>query len=198
MMPATDRDLREALLLGLDLLQGVQQHRGLGGQTTSEARQRCQTLGNHVDRLWQQWPQTGQRQDWLALRAKPDNFDGHCRLLQALLGTLQELELRRCALTLQAPQLAERCWALEDLGLLRGLSVRAAAHEHCPLDLLIQLQYLNERLAQNAPHALADALQRLHRDLFNAAPIRISAKECYGLLTPLIDERLDSIRADLT
>jgi hypothetical protein len=64
--------------------------------------------------------------------------------------------------------------------------------------MLIQLQYLNERLAQNAPRALADALQRLQRELLNAAPIRISAKECYGLLTPLIDERLDGIRADLT
>jgi hypothetical protein len=198
MMPVTDRELRVALLLGLDLLQGVQQHRGLGGQTSSEARQNCQALGNHVDRLWQQWPEATQRQDWQALRARPDSFDGHCRLLQALLGTLQELELRRCALTLQAPQLAERCWALEDLGLLRGLSVRAAAHEHCPLAMLIQLQYLHERLAQNSPRALADALQRLQRDLLKAAPIRISARECYGLLTPLIDERLDGIRANLT
>lgn len=198
MMAATDAGLRDALLLGLDLLQGVQQHRGLGGQTNSEAQQRCQALGNHVDGLWQRWPQGTQRQGWQALRAKPDDFDGHCRLLQALLGTLQELELRRCALNLQAPQLAERCWALEDLGLLRGLSVRAAAHESCPLDMLIQLQYLSERLAQNAPRALAEALQRLQRDLLKAAPIRISAKECYGLLTPLIDERLDGIRADLT
>lgn len=195
--PQSGPALRRALLQGLDLLQGLQQHRGLGGQTTSDARQRCQALGASLDHRWKEWPYAAQRQNWQTLRRESADFDGHCRLLQDLLGTIQHLELHRCAINLQPPSIAERCWELEDLGRLRGLSVRAAAHRSCPLEMLIQLQYLHERLLRHAPRSLRDALERLQRCLIGTATVSITPAECYALLTPLLDERLDAIRRDL-
>lgn len=198
LLPQGDPALRRALLLGLDLLQGLQQHRGLGGQTTIEARQRCQALGTALDQRWREWPYCAQQlQAWQALRRDPTDFDGHCRLLQDLLGALQHLELHRCALNLQPPSLAERCWELEELGRLRGLSVRAAAYRNCPLEMLIQLQYLHERLLRHAPRALHDALEQLRHCLIDAPTVSITPAQCYALLTPLLDERLDAIRWDL-
>jgi hypothetical protein len=195
--PEGEAGLRQALLLGLDLLQGLQQHRGLGGQITREAQQRCQTLGHSLDQRWREWPYSAQCQAWDALRHDPADFEGHCRLLQDLLGAIQHLELQRCALNLQPPSLAERCWELEDLGRLRGLSVRAAAHQSCPLEMLVQLQYLHERLLRHAPRSLHNALERLQRCLIGTTTVSISPAECYALLTPLLDERLDAIRRDL-
>ncbi|MND64034.1 hypothetical protein D3C76_512720 [compost metagenome] len=198
LLPQDDSALRRALLLGLDLLQGLQQHRGLGGQTTIEARQRCQALGTALDQRWREWPYCEQQQQfWQALRRAPTDFDGHCLLLQDLLGALQHLELHRCALNLHLPSLAERCWELEDLGRLRGLSVRAAASRNCPLEMLIQLQYLHERLLRHAPCALRDALEQLRHCLIDAPTVSITPAQCYALLTPLLDERLDAIRRDL-
>ncbi|MHC8354159.1 hypothetical protein ACYZTL_02670 [Pseudomonas sp. LB3P81] len=196
-LPKNDAGLRQALLLGLDLLQGLQQHRGLGGQTTREAQQRCQALGQSLDQRWREWPYSAQCQNWNALRRDPEDFDGHCRLLQDLLGAIQHLELQRCALNLQPPSIAERCWELEDLGRLRGLSVRAAGHQRCPLEMLVQLQYLHERLLRHAPRSLHNALERLQRCLIGTTTVSITPAECYALLTPLLDERLDSIRRDL-
>lgn len=196
-LPQNDAGLKQALLLGLDLLQGLQQHRGLGGQSTGEAQQRCQALGHSLDQRWREWPYGAQRQSWSALRRDPTDFDGHCRLLQDLLGAIQHLELQRCALNLHPPSIAERCWELEDLGRLRGLSVRAAAHQRCPLEMLIQLQYLHERLLKHAPRSLHDALERLQRCLIGVSTVSITPAECYALLTPLLDERLDAIRRDL-
>lgn len=196
-LPQDAPGLRQALLLGLDLLQGLQQHRGLGGQITREAQQRCQALGHSLDQRWREWPYSTQCQAWNALRREPADFDGHCRLLQDLLGAIQHLELQRCALNLQPPSIAERCWELEDLGRLRGLSVRAAAHRSCPLEMLIQLQYLHERLLRHAPRSLHNALERLQRCLIGTTTVSISPAECYALLTPLLDERLDAIRRDL-
>ena len=196
-LPQNDAGLRQMLLLGLDLLQGLQQHRGLGGQTTREAQQRCQALGHSLDQRWKEWPYSAQCQAWNALRREPADFEGHCRLLQDLLGAIQNLELRRCALNLQPPSIAERCWELEDLGRLRGLSVRAAAHQSCPLQMLVQLQYLHERLLRHAPRSLHNALERLQRCLIGTATVSISPAQCYALLTPLLDERLDAIRRDL-
>lgn len=196
-LPRGDSGLRKALLLGLDLLQGLQQHRGLGGQTTPEARQRCRALGDSLDQRWKDWPCSLQREAWQALRRDPADFEGHCQSIQDLLGTLQHLELHRCALSLQPPVIAERCWELEDLGRLRGLSVRAAAHRRCPLDMLIQLQYLHQRLIKHAPRSLLDALERLQNGLISPPVVSITAAQCYALLTPLLDERLDAIRRDL-
>lgn len=196
-LPQNDAGLRQMLLLGLDLLQGLQQHRGLGGQITREAQQRCQALGHLLDQRWKEWPYSAQCQAWSALRRDPADFDGHCRLLQDLLGAIQHLELQRCALYLTPPSIAERCWELEDLGRLRGLSVRAAAHQCCPLEMLVQLQYLHERLQRHAPRSLHDALERLQRGLIGTTTVSIAPAECYALLTPLLDERLDAIRRDL-
>ena len=196
-LPQGDTGLRQALLLGLDLLQGLQQHRGLGGQITREAQQRCQTLGQSLDQRWREWPYTAQRQAWSALRRDPADFDGHCRLLQDLLGAIQHLELHHCALNLTPPSIAARCWELEDLGRLRGLSVRAASHRSCPLEMLIQLQYLHERLLEHAPRSLHAALEQLQRCLIDTTTVSITPAQCYALLTPLLDERLDAIRRDL-
>ena len=196
-LPQGDTGLRLTLLLGLDLLQGLQQHRGLGGQATREAQQRCQALGHALDQRWREWPYSAQCQAWCALRRDPADFDGHCRLLQDLLGAIQHLELQRCALSLAPPSIVARCWELEELGRLRGLSVRAATYRSCPLEMLIQLQYLHERLLKQAPRSLHTALERLQRCLIGTTTVSITPAQCYALLTPLLDERLDAIRRDL-
>ncbi|MNR52650.1 hypothetical protein D3C85_1725310 [compost metagenome] len=63
--------------------------------------------------------------------------------------------------------------------------------------MLIQLQYLHERLLRHAPHSLHNALERLQRCLISTTTVSITPAECYTLLTPLLDERLDAIRRDL-
>lgn len=63
--------------------------------------------------------------------------------------------------------------------------------------MLIQLQYLHERLLRHAPRSLHGALDQLQHCLIGTQIVSIAPAECYALLTPLLDERLDAIRRDL-
>ena len=183
------------LQVGLDLLQGVQQHRGLGGQDGREAQERRAMLQQRLEPLWQQWAHEAQYQGWQQLRQAPADLDAHCQLIEALLQHWRLLELHLRSLHPARPSLVERCQAIENLGLIRGLSVRAARHPRCPLEFQVRLKYLCEQLhnGQVEP-ALAQALEKLRNDLLEAPRTTLSPEACYALLTPLIDARLEALR----
>lgn len=190
---ALNADLR----LGLDLMQGVQRHRALGGQTAPDAVRERQHLAQQLERTWQDWPETNHLQTWRTLLQAPADFDGHCRLLESLLARIRFLELHLCQLIPRAPGIADRCWRVEDLGRLRGLSIRAVARPECPLELRIQLQYLHDRLLDSADAELREALAQLAGDLFSTRGLTLQPAQLYALLTPLIDKRIEDLRASL-
>lgn len=194
-----DRDASQELMLrlqvGLDLLQGIQQHRGLGGQDSREAQDRRAALHQRLEPLWHQWGDKDQYQRWQQVRQTPADLEAHCQLIEALLQRWRLLELRLRSLHPNRPSLVEHCQAIENLGLIRGIGVRAARHPRCPLEPRVRLQYLCEQLL-NGPvePTLTQALARLRSELLEAPHIRLSPEACFALLTPLIDARLAALR----
>lgn len=188
-------DLTMQLLLGLDLMQGVQRHRALGTQSGSDATRNRRALEVQLERAWNAWTDSGDLANWRNLLRSPEDFEGHCRLLERLLGQIRYLELHRCHLLESTPEIADRCWKVEDLGRLRGLSIRAAAHQQCPLELQVQLLYLRDRLLADADESLQSALAHVTNSLIGAERTAIKPAELYSLLTPLIDKRIEGIRS---
>ena len=159
----------------LALLQRLQKHRGLGGQDSQEARQQREQIAAELDHLWRSCPQddSGLAEldgSWRRLRQHPADFAGHCQLIEQLLNGVEHLELRllRSQPSLQGLTLA--CRELEDLAQLRGLAVRGAQQERCPLPLQVQMRYLSQRLQASASRQfeLGNALQQLRRELIDA------------------------------
>lgn len=187
----------------LELLQRLQQHRGLGGQNSAEAAEKCRQLGEEIGNLWRRCPQddSGLAEldgQWRALRQTPADFTGHCRLIEQLLNALEQLELRLATRQHRVSGLAQACRELEDLAQLRGLAVRGAQHAHCPLPLQVQMRYLCQRLNADARHPQWYLpLQRLQNELIDAPQVRIRPGDCFALLTPLIDGRLREIHMSL-
>jgi len=191
----TSQELILCLQVGLDLLQGVQQHRGLGGQDSREAQERRAALQQRLEPLWRQWGDEAQYQRWQQVRQTPADLDAHCQLIEILLQRWRLLELRLRSLHPTRPSLVERCQAIENLGLIRGIGVRAARYPRCPLESQVRLQYLSEQLRSGPVEpALAQALERLRNELLEAPQVRLSPEACYALLTPLIDTRLEALR----
>ncbi|MDH4585130.1 hypothetical protein E8F20_25025 [Pseudomonas sp. BN415] len=189
--------LNRDLLLGLELMQGVQRHRALGGQTGQDAERDRQCLELQLERSWQAWPDADHQRAWRSLLQAPADFEGHCRLLESLLARIRFLELHMCRLLQRTPGIADRCWQVEDLGRLRGLSIRAAALPECPLELRIQLQYLHDRLLGSADTELREALAQLARNLFSTRSLALQPAQLYALFTPLIDKRIEALRSSL-
>jgi len=190
----------QALQHALDILQLTQKHRGLGGQRDAAAHAQRQEVAGRLDRLWLAWNgdenRPAMRTLWQQIRQKPTEFEPHCELIQQVLESIHVLELR---LAFQGnPQVAgicEACRALEDLGRLRGLAVRAANFDKCPLDMQIQMRYLCQRLAEpNGGTTLSTLIDHLQRNLIDAPRVGLTPAECYTLITPIVDERLQGIR----
>lgn len=190
----------QALQHSLEVLQFVQKHRGLGGQPDAAAAAQRLEVASHIDRLWQEWKgeenRPAMRALWQKIRQNPADFEPHCILIEQLLESIHVLELR---LVFQGnPQvsgLCEACRALEDLGRLRGLAVRAANFEKCPLDMQIQMRYLCLRLTDPiSGDSLHNLIEHLEYNLIDAPRVSLAPAECYALITPIIDERLQSIR----
>ena len=53
--------LSHELLLGLELMQGVQRHRALGGQASQEALRDRQRLEQQLEGAWRAWPDADHR-----------------------------------------------------------------------------------------------------------------------------------------
>lgn len=189
----------------LDLLQALQKHRGLGAQQDADGVAQRNALAHQLDGLWLGWSDTDLQlpplqQHWPRLRRNPADFDAHCRLIEALLGVIEQFEdrLYRHHHHPCVRGLGESCRSLEDLARLRGLTVRAANYQRCPPGLQMQLRFLCNRLLdqEQDPHLLA-LLERLQSDLIEAPRIRLTPGECFALLTPLIEQRLLGIRLSL-
>lgn len=188
----------------LDLLQALQRHRGLGAQLDAESVAQRDVVAQHLDELWLNWPGASLllpplQQHWPQLRRKPADFDAHCRLIEALLEVIELLEdrlYRQDHFGIRG--LGEACRSLEDLARLRGLATRAANYERCPPGLQMQLRFLcNRLLDQEQDPALLALIERLQSDLIEPAQIRLEPTECFALLTPLIEQRLQGIRLSL-
>jgi hypothetical protein len=62
----------------------------------------------------------------------------------------------------------------------------------------MQLRFLCKRLLdQEQDPALLALIERLQCDLIESAQIRLAPGECFALLTPLIEQRLQGIRLSL-
>lgn len=211
------RTLAEQLEYVLTLIQGVQKHRGLGGQTSAAAQRQREQLALQLDRQWSDWravlhtdinpPATGSTFiSWQDLRATPTDFNRHCRMIDQLLVVLELLE--RVLLGLHRQQtprpelvLTSRCREIEDLGRVRGLSVRAARHQKCPIEMEVPLRYLCQRLAagtlQASDPAIGMALREIQQKLLDAARVTVDPERCFELLTPSVDRALDNLRTAL-
>ncbi|CAE6903594.1 conserved protein of unknown function [Ectopseudomonas oleovorans] len=188
----------------LDLLQALQLHRGLGAMLGAGKLEQRTRVARQLDDLWLNWPGASLQlpalqQDWPQLRRKPGDFDAHCRLIEALLAVIEQLEDRLYRHDQPAIRgLGEACRSLEDLSRLRGLAVRAASYERCPPGLQMQLRFLCERLLsqQQAP-PLQALIERLQTELIESSQVQLSPDDCFALLTPLIEQRLQGIRLGL-
>lgn len=185
----------------LELLPAVQQHRGLGAQPDLASVSQRNALARELDQLWLNWPGASLQlaplhQDWPQLRRKPADFDAHCQMIEALLVVIEQLEDR--LRVLDKPQLqglAAACRTLEDLARLRGLAVRASNYTRCPAGLKMQMHLLCQRLQQpDASEPLHSLLQSLQNDLIDAPQVRLAPSDCFTLLSPLIEERLQQLR----
>lgn len=191
----------------LDLIQGVQKHRGLSGQSAHAALRQREQIAAQLDTQWQGGADASHPDlratlsGWRALRTTPSDFDAHCHLIDRLLVLLALRERQLCALVNIPLQIAERCREIEDLGRVRGLAVRASRHAHCPIDMEVPLRYLNQRLAggqlQAADTAIGLALREIRAHLLDAPRVAISPDRCFDLLTPCIDRALDALRDSL-
>jgi chromosome segregation ATPase len=188
----------------LNILQRLQKHRGLGGQTNPEASQQRQQIAQQLDALWRDCPQNDNGLaeldgDWRRLRQQPSNFSGHCQLIEQLLNGIEQLELRLLRGQPGLQGLSQACREIEDLAQLRGLAVRGAQQARCPLPLQVQMRYLSQRLQRGTAGQAneAQALQQLQRELIEPAAVSISPTACFALLTPLIDKRLERLQAQL-
>ncbi len=190
----------QALQHSLEILQFVQKHRGLGGQPDAAAAAQRLEVASHIDRLWQEWKgdenRPAMRALWQQIRQNPADFEPHCILIEQLLESIHVLELRLVFQgNRQVSGLCEACRALEDLGRLRGLAVRAANFEKCPLDMQIQMRYLCLRLTDPiSGDSLHNLIEHLECNLIDAPRVSLAPAECYALITPIIDERLQGIR----
>ncbi|MET0378842.1 MAG: hypothetical protein ABW049_07600 [Spongiibacteraceae bacterium] len=217
----------------LTLIQGVQKHRGLSGQTSAPALRQREQLALQLDRQWSDWstlfntettraaprdkssePGAGTFITWKDLRATPTDFNRHCRLIDQLLVALELLERALLGLNQQRlnPQkspslqstttaLTARCREIEDLGRVRGLSVRAARHPQCPIEMEVPLRYLCRRLAagtlQASDPAIGMALREIQQKLLDTTRVTIDPERCFALLTPSMDRALANLRDTL-
>lgn len=179
----------------LELLQALQKHRGLGAQQDIASVSQRNALARQLDQLWLNWPGASLhlaplQRDWPQLRRNPADFAAHCRMIEALLTAIEQLEDCLCLDNPQLRGLGQACRVLEDLARLRGLAVRAANYSRCPAGLQLQMRLLCQRLDDPASaEPLHSLLQRLERELIAAPQVRLSPGDCFALLTPLIDER---------
>ncbi len=193
---------RATLQRSLELLDALQKHRGLGAQQDIASVSQRSALARQLDQLWLNWPGPSLQlaplqQDWPQLRRNPGDFEAHCRMIEAVLTVIEQLE--DCLELSAANGLGPACRRLEALARLRGLAVRAANYRRCPAGLELQIRLLCQRLDEPAANEepLHGLLQQLQRELIVAPQPRLTPGECFTLLTPLIDERLQGLRRTL-
>ncbi len=183
----------------VELLQALQKHRGLGAQRDLANVSQRNGLARELDQLWLNWPGASLQlaplqQDWPQLRRNPADFAAHCSLIEGLLTVIEQLEGRLCL-----SGLGQACRSLEDLARLRGLAVRAANYTRCPAGLQMQMRDLCQRFSDPPGTApLRSLLKRLQSELIEAPQAGLTPSDCFALLTPLIDARMEDLRLSLS
>jgi hypothetical protein len=189
------------------LLQTLQKHRGLGAQQDLANVSQRNGLARELDQLWLNWPGASLQlaplqQDWPQLRRNPADFAAHCGMIEGLLTVIEQLEDRLCLSGQPALRgLGQACRSLEDLARLRGLAVRAANYTRCPAGLQMQMQMRELYRSCTGPlttEPLQPLLQRLQMELIDAPQAALTPSDCFALLTPLIDARMQNLRLSLT
>lgn len=187
----------QCLQRSLELLRALQKHRGLGAQYDVVSVSQRNALARQLDQLWLNWPGESLElaplhQEWPRLRMKPADFDAHSQVIAELLQVIEQLETRLQHSSIRG--LAQACRNLEDLARLRGLAVRAANYDRCPPVLQEQMRTLCLQIAaSDGDQQLQALLQRLSADLIEAQTTRIGPADCFALLTPVIEQRLQNL-----
>lgn len=187
----------QCLQRSLELLRALQKHRGLGAQYDVASVSQRNALARQLDQLWLNWPGESLdlaplHQQWPRLRMKPADFDAHSQVIGELLQVIEQLEQRLPHSGIHGLALA--CRNLEDLARLRGLAVRAANYDKCPPVLQEQMRKLCLQIAaSDGDQQLQTLLQRLSSELIEAQATRIGPADCFALLTPAIEQRLQSL-----
>ncbi|MBU0565322.1 MAG: hypothetical protein KJ890_17705 [Gammaproteobacteria bacterium] len=182
----------------LEILRLLQQHRGLGVQSEPTAvALRCALATSLTQRLQQRsaLPDAYSiTEGWLVLRNNPADFDGHCALIETLIDALE----KRAPMSSNEPAEAARaCRKLEDLARLRGLCVVASNQGGCTPALQKRLKALCRRMVTDTDMELKRLVGKLERSVIHAAQPRLSPPECFALVTPFIDARLQLIQQRL-
>lgn len=188
----------------LTMLQLTQKHRALGAQRDQMSVAQREQMARQIERNWPAWlrqfPES-QRIDveWAQMRLCTDDFAAHCRAIDHLLVVISRLERRMPPASIVA-SIADCCRAIEDLGRLRGLSMRAANYSHCAIELEVPLRYLCLRLSHvdNRNAAMHAALREIGEQLLDAPRVSIKPARCFELLTPIIDAAIDDVRRSIT
>ena len=182
----------------LDILRLLQQHRGLGVQSEPAAvALRCALATSLTQRLKLRSTLPDPysiAEGWLVLRNNPADFDGHCALIETLIDALEQ---RAPSSSDEPAQTARACRELEDVARLRGLCVVASSQGGCTPTLQIRLKSLCRRIGKHTDLELMRMVGKLERSVIHAAQPRLSPPECFALVTPFIDARLDSIQQRL-
>ncbi len=178
----------------LEILRLLQQHRGLGVQSEPTAvALRCALASSLTQRLQQRsaLPDAYSiTEGWLVLRNNPADFDGHSALIEAL-------ERRTPISSSEPAQAARACRELEDVARLRGLCVVASNQGGCTPTLQKRLKALCRRMGTDNDMELKRLVAKLERSVIHAAQPRLSPPECFALVTPFIDARLQLIQQRL-
>ncbi len=182
----------------LEILRLLQQHRGLGVQSEPTAvALRCTLATSLTQRLQQRsaLPDAYSiTEGWLVLRNNPADFDGHCALIETLIDAFE----KRAPMSSNEPAEAARaCRELEDVARLRGLCVVASNQGGCTPALQKRLKALCRRMVTDTDMELKRLVGKLERSVIHAAQPRLSPPECFALVTPFIDARLQLIRQRL-
>lgn len=187
----------QCLQRSLELLRALQKHRGLGAQHDVVSVSQRNALARQLDQLWLNWPGESLElaplhQHWPRLRMKPADFDAHSQVIGELLLVIEQLERRLARDGIRGLALA--CRNLEDLARLRGLAVRAANYAKCPPVLQEQMRKLCLQIAaSDGDQQLQALLEQLRNELIEAQATRIGPAACFALLTPAIEQRLQSL-----
>jgi len=118
--------------------------------------------------------------------------------LRTLIETLIDALEKRAPISSNEPAEAARaCRELEDVARLRGLCVVASNQGGCTPALQKRLKALCRRMATDTDMELKRLVGKLERSVIHAAQPRLSPPECFALVTPFIDARLQLIQQRL-
>ena len=181
----------------LEILRLLQQHRGLGALSDVAAvTLRSALAANLTQRLQQRaaLPDAYSISEaWLALRETPTDFESHSVLIETVIDSLAQ----RVSLNHEGARIAQACRELEDVARLRGLCVIASLQGGCTPALQGRLEGLCRRIGSGVDMELKRLVGKLERSVVHSAQPRLSPPECFALVTPLIDARLQRIQQRL-